>query len=509
MKSQQGRKFGGVLLVAALSALVLTGVIVGCRGNLENVFLDAGDFLTSGRTLSFFAAVQVDPQSEDSAGPQFVAAGDLNGDGLTDMVSAWNQSQPVQVHLQGRTNTGGITFETVILAGNVPVVSVAGLAIADFDLDGNPDIAVLVKESGLGGATCLDSEVPETGLSGAVITYLGPVDSDQANQALAWQEVVIGQSRLQGRGDSDSGPELGGFTSMSVGDTDADGDMDIVVAWNTACEDANNALAIVFTNPGPTQVRDGTWTTTEIPDSVDRGGSIKDVALADIDRDGDLDVVATFPSARSLNVRWYRNPATDVPDDYHISDGTWQTGTIGQLASSGDIVRLGDIDVDGVVDVLVRSTNGAVIQWFKGPDTPTTAPVRNVPWQVYTLAEFTDRVPESMAIGDLNNDGQPEVVVSAQGGLAWFDSRRADSVYDQWIENLIIDDSPAQGASSGPVTTDPNVDPQEIVGFTSMQSLVIVDLDGDGTNDILVTLDRAGLSGLTNDALVWFRNTLR
>ena len=37
----------------------------------------------------------------------------------------------------------------------------------------------------------------------------------------------------------------------------------------------------------------------------------------------------------------------------------------------------------------------------------------------------------------------------------------------------------------------------------------VVDLDGNGANDLVVTLDRSGLSGRTNDALAWFRNTNR
>ena len=46
-----------------------------------------------------------------------------------------------------------------------------------------------------------------------------------------------------------------------------------------------------------------------------------------------------------------------------------------------------------------------------------------------------------------------------------------------------------------------------IAGTTSINSLVVVDLDGDGASDVVATFDRSGLSGLTNDALVWFRNT--
>ena len=165
------------------------------------------------------------------------------------------------------------------------------------------------------------------------------------------------------------------------------------------------------------------------------------------------------------------------------------------------------IDGDGIVDVVIRSTNGRVIQWFKTPVEPTTAPLRNIPWRVYTIAEFVDRTPEAVTLGDINGDGQVELVASAVGGLAWFDSQGPSSLFDQWTENLIIDDTPSESSSTSPGTTDPNVSPQEIAGTTSINSLVVVDLDGDGASDVVATFDRSGLSGLTNDALVWFRNT--
>jgi hypothetical protein len=507
MKSSVRRTVLSFVLLLGIALAAMTASLPGCAGGYAP-FIPVDDFLISGRTLSFFAAVQVDPPSEDSAGPQFVVAHDLNNDGTMDLVSAWNQSQPVQIHLQHRSASGAISFETLTLAGDIPVVSVAGLAVADFDRDGNPDIAVLVKHSGLSGETCLDAEVPGDGLSGVIITYLAPVDRRQANQALAWREVPIGAARLQGTGDADSGPESGGFTAMQVGDIDVDGDMDLVVAWNTACA-GGNPIVVVFTNQGPAAVRDGTWIGTPIPDSSPNGGTIKDIALGDIDNDGDLDVVTTYPAATNANVRWYRNPARDIPDDYHFTSPSWQVGTIGHIATGADGVRVGDLDRDGLVDVVVRSNLGKIIQWFRGTSGPTTSPVRAIPWQVYTLAEFLDRTPQTLAIGDLTGDGRVEVIAAADGGIAWFSSQAAPSVYDQWIEQLIVDDISSSESDPNPATTDPNVAPGEIAGGTLIQTVIVADLDGNGTNDLVVTLDRSGLSGLSNDALVWFRSTRR
>ncbi|RME37572.1 MAG: hypothetical protein D6788_09155, partial [Planctomycetota bacterium] len=65
--------------------------------------------LPAEETRSFFTAFQVDPTAEDTAGPKFVVAADIDQDGLLDLVSAWNQSQPVQLHLQRRDAAGNIS----------------------------------------------------------------------------------------------------------------------------------------------------------------------------------------------------------------------------------------------------------------------------------------------------------------------------------------------------------------------------------------------------------------
>ena len=103
MRSQMRCTMG----LVALGLAVVIGVgEVGCRSDYAGT--SDGGSSSVGKTLSFFTAFQVDPRSEDSAGPQFVVAEDLNNDGLMDLVTAWNQSQPVQIHLQHRTGTGAI-----------------------------------------------------------------------------------------------------------------------------------------------------------------------------------------------------------------------------------------------------------------------------------------------------------------------------------------------------------------------------------------------------------------
>jgi len=41
---------------------------------------------------------------------------------------------------------------------------------------------------------------------------------------------------------------------------------------------------------------------------------------------------------------------------------------------------------------------------------------------------------------------------------------------------------------------------------THINTLLVVDLDGDGKNDVVGTLDRRSGAGLSDDRIVWYRN---
>ncbi|HEY3246479.1 MAG TPA: VCBS repeat-containing protein [Phycisphaerae bacterium] len=549
MKSRSTTRIAiGALLLTVLAAVIIAA---GCAntftssGASEQTTLTGTTLRNTGPTQSFFTAVQVDPRSEDSAGPQVVVAGDLDGDGLLDLVSGWNQSQPLQIHLQRRDERNNITFETVTLAGNIPIALIADLAVADFDSDGHNDIAVLVKDTGDTGL-CRMTGQPVSGSTGAIVIYYGPADARDVTNPLAWVDVQLMNSFVQGSAGASGSeavlPEDGGYTAVAVGDLDGVNGPDMVVTFNAGGCDGNLREVDAYYNPGSAGARrSGEWTPTPLfqgipgdPNAI----TIKDVALADIDRDGDLDVLTTIPGANARNVSWFRNPQLDAPDDFHISDGEWHMGVIGQISSGADVLAVGDIDQDGIVDVAIRSTTGLLIQWLKGAQFPTTEPVRSIPWHVFTLAEFRDRAPEALALGDVSDDGRIDAVVSAGGAIVWFNGRSAANVYDPWAENLIVDENPGGGTASAasipsPPPTNgnsanangsaPTTQPASggtTTGPTSgsagsgsvatlINALLIVDLDGDGDRDIIATLDRRQGSGLTNDALIWYRNDLR
>lgn len=580
-------------------------------------------------TRSFFTAFQIDPTAEDSAGPKFVVSADMDQDGLLDLVSAWNQSQPVQLHLQRRDANGNISFRTISLGGTTPIGVVAGLEVGQINGDGFPDVVVLAKATGF--ATFCPPKNPgdpptELGaLDGEIIVLFNPGSAALIPDGDNWRQMILVNPFVADRWihnqfpgnefvsfeESKTKPESSGFTALAVGNVDGVPGDDIIVALNPAkCETLGQDPPVntvdLWVNPGFASSENSALWGVPAPNGLSRGvpvtlmtdaPQVKDIVLMDADSDGDLDVVATYTNAISQNIRWARNPLIPhntggpsgfgaviggvVPgvdlctggtndggacpngdgDCVGVADGAclgghcaggafpgqdcvsgdnclgvpdgvctygtwrylatgWQERPIGQLDTAADVMATGDIDGDGFDDIVVRSTAGQIVQWFRRPNPlpiapefppDNTTPDRfNFPWPVFTLTEFNQQEPEGISLGDVTGDGNPEVIVAAEGAVYWYDSSTAVTVYDPWSANAIIQDGPAEttdpSQASGTLVAGTGVGVAAVDISTNINTLLVVDLDGDGRNDIVGTLDRRSGTGLSDDRLVWYRN---
>jgi len=481
---------------------------------------------TGRETRSHFRAIQVDPTLESSAGPKFVLSFDINNDNLTDLITGWNQSQPVQIHLQSRDANGNISFRTVTLGGTGPIATIGDLDMADFNGDGWLDAAVLVKETGaVGICPTPDGEEPfevldDAGM-GEIQILFNPGNATAILDGDAWTEVRFTASQRPGRRDTDVSdsrtfPEFNGYTGMAVGDFDGISGPDIAVAYNPAqCafygdDPAPLNRIVLYPNPGGGGTISGAaWTPVVLETNLPK---VSDVKAMRIDDDDSLDLVFTYPDSLTSNVAWLRNPLSASGSAGVLNAANWQSRPVGHVDTQANAIAIGDVDGDGFEDVLVRTNIGQAVQWFRHPGAadgqpffpPSDAvPTRfNFPWQVYTMSEYAIGRPAGLAIGDLTNDGLNDVAVAAGGVVYWYDGSLASSRYARWGQLFVMDDTKESGT-----TDDPN-DPDFVDDGTVVYSLTIVDLDGDGANDILATFDRRTLSGLTNDTLLWFRNTI-
>lgn len=477
-------------------------------------------------TKSHFRAIQVDPAQESSAGPKFVLHFDIDQDGLLDLVTGWNQSQPVQIHLQRRDGANKVSFVTATLGGTGPIAVIGDLDMADFNNDGWLDVAVLAKDNG-SVAVCPKPgsdppfEIIEDDGTGEIIILFNPGNANAITDGDAWIQVRLDQSQLPGRRDESltegsTYPEFNGYTGMAVADFDGVNGPDIVVAYNPSqCEYYGDEPAplnrlVFYPNPGGANTLAGaTWAPIVLTGNAP---TVSDVKPADVDGDGDPDLIFTYPDSLTANISWLRNPLDVGGAAAALDPGNWQERPIGHVATNANVFTVGDIDGDGYADVLVRTNAGLAVQWFRHPGSADREPIFppddavpsrfNFPWQVYTMSEYEIGRPAGLAIGDLTGDGLNDVAVAAGGVVYWYDGSLAPSRYERWGELFVLDDTKVNG------TTDDPTDPDFVDDGTVIYSLDIVDIDGDGANDIVGTIDRRVRSGLTDDTLIWFRNTL-
>ncbi|MCB9851115.1 MAG: VCBS repeat-containing protein [Phycisphaerales bacterium] len=326
---------------------------------------------------------------------------------------------------------------------------------------------------------------------GAITVDLVASASDPDGGALSysWTQVAGPNVTLTGANSSSA--------SFSVPTTGGELRFRVVVSDGTLSE---SALAIVTAS---------TWA----PIALERDlPTISDIKPSQVDLDDDVDLVFTYPDALTRNISWLRNPVNNVGATGVLDASNWESRPVGHVDTHANVIEIGDIDGDGFDDVLMRSAPGQAVQWFRHPGAadgepifppPDVVPERfNFPWQVYSMAEYEIGRPAGLAIGDLTGDGLNNVAVAAGGVVYWYDGALVNSRYEQWGELFVVDDTKANGT-----TDDPN-DPDFVDDGTVIYGLTIVDLDGDGANDVIATFDRRVVSGLFNDTLLWFRNTI-
>ncbi|WP_027893708.1 FG-GAP repeat domain-containing protein [Calidithermus chliarophilus] len=162
-----------------------------------------------------------------------------------------------------------------------------------------------------------------------------------------------------------------------------------------------------------------------------------DIAVADVDKDGKLDVVMRGETDTVITV-FLQNAKDD-----------WRPFEVDPRRSRNGL-DVGDVDRDGWPDLVTGSV------WMKNPG-PGLAKAR---WSEHT---YTDWVPyAAVVLADVNGDGRLDVVASPseeKGRVSWLEAPADPTA--RWREHVI----------------EPGVD--------SIHSLDVLDFDGDGDLDVV------------------------
>ena len=239
---------------------------------------------------------------------------------------------------------------------------------------------------------------------------------------------------------------------VALADINGNGRLDVAASgWK------GNQIAL-FTNPGDTG---GPWTKQLIDGDMTEARTIR---VADFDGDGQPDLLAT--GAQANLVAWYQHPG-DLGN-------TWRKHLIDASSIRPIHGHPIDMDGDGDLDVVMAmgqgSTTGSVV-WYENDGRPAEGP-----WQKHVICDPFPQAFEACA-ADLDGDGHIEVVVSVWGD--------AGGVY------LFHHDGDPHGPWHMQVLKE---------GWVRANQILVVDLDGDGRPDVLAQAERG------SNELRWWKN---
>ncbi len=334
-----------------------------------------------------------------------IGIGDFNNDGLLDVVESnddfFIENFQINVFLQNAT--GSLAYPQPYATGFRPET----LATGDLNNDLRDDIVV----ADFGDYTISVFLQSESGTMSPAVKYdtaegpygikVADVNNDGLNDVVVshWNAFILGVFLQQSDGTlNDMIPyysPMGGWDDVAVGDLNNDGLTDVVKM--SGQRDAFKDLAVYLQN------QDGNLDypiIIDLPDA-DMGNG---VSIGDVTGDGLNDIVMSYGG----NSPW-ANIAVFAQTDAGtlILDATYEAYEI------PGSVALSDVNMDGKLDVVVTHA-----QWEKLSVHLQNSTGGLDPYSLYPLPYYMNHPTGAIAVGDINNDGLPDVAFAHYLGPA-------------------------------------------------------------------------------------------
>lgn len=373
---------------------------------------------------------------DTSRGADGVKLADVNRDGWMDITTGWEQGGLTRVYL----NPGPQKVKSKWpfgTTGRTP--SVEDAVFVDLDGDGAVDVV-----------SCCE------GNAQSVIVQWAPKNEKEYLEEAKWRSQIIPISEKMTR-----------WMFCMPMQVDQQGGIDLIAG-------SKNPNAQIGWFEVPKKSRDlkaYRWHT------ISPAGWIMSLRCVDMDADGDLDVLTSDRKGPMRGCRWLENPGLG-----ESQKKLWPNHFIGCRDKEVMFLTLDDIDEDGLQDVLVavNANEESQIIILRRLD------VRGQRWKEHVIAcpERTGTA-KAVVVGDLNGDGQKDIVFSCEhaqapkSGLMWLSCEKGVFEGD-WRAHEI----------SGP----------KGIKYDRME---LLDVDMDGDPDVLACEESEGGKGL---GLFWYEN---
>jgi len=303
----------------------------------------------------------------------------------------------------------------------------AGLQVTDLDGDGRAEMLVASSHSGL-----FELARSGTGYAQRWAYPFSPGDSEAVQAAVARdldgdgkQEIVFATGDLLVELDGATRREVARYKSngafscrdLKIADVDLDGNLELVCLGGSSTYAYDTSAKVVVFDAKTLTVK---WQTAQL---ADMGGTL---AVGNVDKDAALEIVTSGG---------------------YVFDGITQANEWAYAGGFGAVVDVGDLDGDGVAEI-VGMTSGASIRGF---DAVLKSP----------LWEKTGFNFDALLVADIDKDGKPEILV---GDAQWGNvtAYRYDAGTNALVTLWAID-SQNHGVSA----------------------LGVGDVDGDGANEVV------------------------